>query len=152
MSLLRSRGRIAITLAIIGTVCACRVNSYVLAPGSEHGWVTVEEGNSSCAAQRIDQWRTTFAISRTRIACTSTPTHQGWEFNRYYLAQPDGSAIRLGADELIHRRSFFAVGQLGSPCFYSGTQFFFGTLQELSTSQPVAFSSEYKLEHHSECP
>jgi len=139
------------SLGLVLSLCACRVDAYVLAPGTEHGWVTIEEGNTSCPAQPAAFLYVAFQVPRSREACTSTATYDGWHFVRYYLTHDDGHSSRLKLDDMIHNPEFFAVGQMGTRCFFSGTHFFFGTAEELETTPPAAFSLEYKTSHHPEC-
>jgi hypothetical protein len=151
MSMSRPAIKVIAGVVIACLSSACRINSYVMPSDTPHGWVTIEQGNSTCSAQPGGRWLVSIDIPKARTACTSTPTHLGWELNRYYLAEPDGTMKRLTLDVDIHQRSFFAVGQVGTRCYYSGTQFFLGTSEELAKSTEVAFSPEFKRERHPEC-
>ena len=118
-------------LACLSVGCVTRVNDYVLEAGTEHGWVAIEHGNSACPALARDGFIVRTVVPRSRVACTSDPLPEGWTYERYYLANPDGSRTRLKIADLILRPGNFTVEQFGSPCHFSGVNFFFGTTAEL---------------------
>src|SRR6266436_3333509 len=92
---------VVLTMTLFSTACSFRVETYVLAPGTEHGWVTIEQGNSTCPALPAPGFFNTISIPRSRILCTSSPTYRGWFSDRYHLAKSDGSWTILKIGDLV---------------------------------------------------
>ena len=140
----------SVTLLLAG--CSFRVQTFVLAPGTQHGWVTIEQGNSTCPSLPESTLFHTINIPDSRVLCTSSPTYLGWQYQRYALLDSDGSSNPLKIDDLIHQRTTFTVGELGRPCNFSGIQFFYGPRGSITGNNPVLHDPAYLTRYHPDCP
>ena len=135
----------------LSSACSFRVETFAIPAGTEHGWVTIEEGNSTCPAAWAEGMFVTVDVPRSRVLCTSNPTYRGWSYDRYFVLEPDGSRSRLGIGQLIHQRSTFTHEGVGKDCTLTGSQFFFGTREELTTSNAIFQDQDYLRQHHPGC-
>jgi hypothetical protein len=133
-------------IAAIALTCSFRTETYLLASGTSHGWVTIEQGNFTCPASQVGL----FIIPASRYLCTSTPTYHGWAHVRYELENADGSRSVLKFGEDIRQRAAFVIGELGQPCYISGTEFFYSSSEELSASS-ASFRDRIDLTKRPDC-
>ena len=132
--------------------CSFRVQTFVLAPGTDHGWVTIEQGNSTCPSLPESSVFHTINIPESHFLCTSSPTYLGWGYERYALLDSDGSLTPLKIGDLIHQRTSFIVGELGRPCNFSGIQFFYGPRGSIAGAKPLLDDPEFLTRYHPDCP
>jgi hypothetical protein len=137
------------TLLLAG--CSLRVQTFVLAPGTQHGWVTIEEGNSTCPSLPEATVFHTTNIPESRVLCTSSPTYLGGVYERYALLESDGTSSALKIGDLIHQRSSFTVGELGRPCNFSGIQFFYGPRDSITGNNSTLNDPAYLTRYHPDC-
>ena len=137
------------TLLLAG--CSFRVQTFVLAPGTQHGWVTIEEGNSTCPSLPEATVFHTINIPESRVLCTSSPTYLGRVYERYALLDSDGSSSALKIGDLIHQRASFTVGEPGRPCNFSGMEFFYGPRDSITGNNPTLNDAAYLARYHPDC-
>src|SRR5258705_12274063 len=138
------------TLFLAG--CSFRVQTFVLAPGTQHGWVTIEQGNSTCPSLPEANVFDTINIPESRVLCTSSPTYRGAVYERYALLDSDGSSSSLKIGDLIHQRTSFTVGELGRPCNFSGIEFFYGPRGSITGNNAMLNDPAYLARYHPDCP
>jgi hypothetical protein len=132
--------------------CSFRVQTFVLAPGTQHGWVTIEQGNSTCPSLPEATVFHTISIPESRVLCTSSPTYLGGVYERYALLDTDGSSSPLKVGDLIHQRTSFTVGEPGRPCSFSGIQFYYGPRDSISGNNALLNDQAYLARFHPDCP
>jgi len=138
------------TLLLAG--CSFRVQTFALAPGTQHGWVTIEQGNSTCPSLPEAAVFHTINIPESRVLCTSSPTYFGGVYERYALLDSDGSSSALEIGDRIHQRTSFTVGELGRPCNFSGIHFFYGPGSSITGGNPTLNDPAYLTRYHPDCP
>ena len=148
----RANRRISLVagLSVLFGATACQVQTFVLSPGTDHGWVMIEEGHESCPPLPVGTLTTEVSIPASRAMCTSTVIYGGWVFVRYHLADSQGGRTQLKIGELIHRQTGFSRNE-GAPCHARGVQFYYGTKEELRQNPNYAPPPEYIAQYHPDC-
>ena len=148
----RSLARVLGGASLLGmTACSFRAETFILAAGTEHGWVTIEQGHEGCQPWRLGTIFTTVEIPVSRVVCTSTATYHGLAYDRYFLADGHGGLTRLAIGDQVHRREGFSYGSLGDRCQASGIRFYFGTATELKQNPSPTPPPEFVAQYHPGC-
>ena len=111
----------------------------------KEGWITIELGNPKCPPLK-NRTRREFIIPESGYVCTSTPRHEKWFYDWYYLVDENGKRTPLVKDKEIFQRTSIIFDYSYQNCKVVADSFWYGSQDKIDNQNDVALQK-----HHPEC-